>query len=111
MGHNSKNRILAWVLAASMTLGSFPAPALAGEQTTEAPVLMTASADAEAEAARIAAEEAAKMKCFTMLEQVTDQMEREGALPKLLQDGNADGVIVLGVLAEDYLEKLRRQNS
>ena len=59
---------------------------------------------------QLAAEEAAKMKCFTMLEQVTDQMEREGALPKLLQDGNADGVIVLGVLAEDYLEKLRRES-
>ncbi len=44
--------------------------------------------------------------CFTMLEvlQLEDEMKCE--MPKLLQEKRADGLIVIGLLKDDYLEKL-----
>ncbi|MBD5500892.1 MAG: LacI family transcriptional regulator [Lachnospiraceae bacterium] len=42
-------------------------------------------------------------ECFTMLEVLTIDMEQNMELPKLLREHKAEGLIILGLLKEDYL--------
>ncbi len=44
--------------------------------------------------------------CFTMLEVLQREDLQNGEMPKLLQEKKADGLVVIGLLAEDYLRKL-----
>lgn len=45
-------------------------------------------------------------ECFTMLEVLTSDMEREGELPKLLKECKVDGMVVIGKLSQSYLDAL-----
>lgn len=49
---------------------------------------------------------AAQKKCFTMLEVLGSKEEDTAIGPKLLQEHKVDGLIILGVLKENYLEKI-----
>ena len=44
--------------------------------------------------------------CFTMLEVLQEEDEINCEMPKLLQEKRADGLVVIGLLKEDYLQKL-----
>lgn len=48
----------------------------------------------------------AKMGCFTMLEVLSDEDERNLVYPKLIGDGNVDAVVIMGALSEGYLAML-----
>lgn len=47
--------------------------------------------------------------CFTMLEVVEAQEEQELAMPKLLQEGKVDGLIIIGRLSRKYLDFLDQE--
>lgn len=49
---------------------------------------------------------AVKQNCFILLEIISEEEEREQALPKLLQESKVDGLFVLGCMATDYLRML-----
>ncbi len=49
---------------------------------------------------------AAQKKCFTMLEVLNDEEENAALGPKLLQEHKVDGLVILGVLKENYLKKI-----
>ena len=53
--------------------------------------------------------EASVMECSTMLEIVSDEMERNGTVPRMLREETVDGVIVLGSMEEEYLKVLRER--
>ena len=55
------------------------------------------------------AQNAVERGCFSMLEVVTAQMEKQGMLPKLLTENKADGIIIIGPLDERYLGKVLRE--
>lgn len=44
--------------------------------------------------------------CFTMLEVLQKEVEEKYEMPKLLQEKRADGLVVIGLLPEEYLQKL-----
>ncbi|MDD6812153.1 MAG: LacI family DNA-binding transcriptional regulator [Lachnospiraceae bacterium] len=44
--------------------------------------------------------------CFTMLEVLQQEVEEKCEMPKLLQEKRVDGVVVIGLLKEEYLQKL-----
>ncbi len=46
---------------------------------------------------------AVSKECFTMLEIINQQNEQEQIMPKLLTEDKADGLIIIGLLKEDYL--------
>lgn len=46
--------------------------------------------------------------CFTLMEVVSEEMERECELPRLLREQKADGIIVIGRLFDKYLTFLNR---
>ncbi len=48
--------------------------------------------------------EAAAGDCFTVLEVLSRDMEQRRELPKLLQENAAEGIIILGLLRDDYME-------
>ncbi|MDO4617274.1 MAG: LacI family DNA-binding transcriptional regulator [Lachnospiraceae bacterium] len=50
--------------------------------------------------------EASGRNCFTMLETITDEMESECMQPQCIKSGNIDGIILIGYLAEHYLETI-----
>ncbi len=52
------------------------------------------------------ATKAAAKECFTLLEVLSLQREQELEMPKLLQEGTINGLIIIGLLKEDYLKKL-----
>ncbi len=52
------------------------------------------------------AQDAVERGCFSMLEVLTAQMEKENVLPKLVTENKVDGVIVIGELAQRYLSGL-----
>ncbi len=52
------------------------------------------------------AQKALQKDCFTMLEVLEADDEKALILPKLLQEEKVDGMIVIGLLNEDYLEML-----
>lgn len=45
-------------------------------------------------------------KCFTMLEIVNSEDERQGVLPKLVTEEKVDGVIFLGSLSDSYIKMI-----
>lgn len=47
-------------------------------------------------------------ECFTMLELVAYEKERQLEMPKLLRENKVDGLIIIGLLKEKYLEMLRQ---
>ncbi len=53
------------------------------------------------------AQNALSKGCLATLEVVAAQNEKELVLPTLIRENKVDGIIVVGVLAEDYLERLR----
>ncbi len=53
-----------------------------------------------------AAMAAVQMGCFTMLEVLKEEEEERRQMPKLLQEKKADGLIIIGLLREPYLERL-----
>ncbi len=46
-------------------------------------------------------------ECFTMLEILNQQSEQEKAMPKLLIEDKVDGLIIIGLLKEDYLAMIQ----
>lgn len=52
------------------------------------------------------ATKAVSKECFTMLEVLSSENEQKLELPKLLQEDKAEGLIVIGLLKEDYLNLL-----
>lgn len=50
---------------------------------------------------------AVSRECFTMLEILSHQGEQEMTMPKLLSEDKADGLIIIGLLKEDYLAMIR----
>ncbi|MCM1135897.1 MAG: LacI family DNA-binding transcriptional regulator [Clostridium sp.] len=46
--------------------------------------------------------------CFTMLEILSRESEQGMELPRLLAEGRADGLIIIGLLKEEYFETVRR---
>ncbi|MBQ8596945.1 MAG: substrate-binding domain-containing protein [Lachnospiraceae bacterium] len=52
------------------------------------------------------ATKAVSKECFTMLEMLSQKSERELQMPKLLVEDKVDGLIVIGVLKQDYLDML-----
>ncbi|NLL76683.1 MAG: LacI family transcriptional regulator [Clostridiales bacterium] len=52
------------------------------------------------------AQRALQKDCFTMLEVLGIDEEKSLALPKLLQEEKVEGMIVIGLLSDDYLEML-----
>lgn len=57
------------------------------------------------------ATKAVAKECFTLMEAVSEEMERIRELPKVVQEQKADGLIVLGRLSEGYLEFLKKNVS
>jgi DNA-binding LacI/PurR family transcriptional regulator len=51
---------------------------------------------------------ATKDGCFSMLEVVQPEEEKDCVLPKLLQEKKADGLIIIGRVKEEYLAQLQR---
>lgn len=51
-------------------------------------------------------QKALQRECFTMLEVLTNEDEKKRVLPKLLQEDRVDGMIVIGLLEDEYLERL-----
>lgn len=49
---------------------------------------------------------AARMGCFTMLEELSDEDAKKLVYPKLIGDGNVDAVVIMGALNEKYLAML-----
>lgn len=52
---------------------------------------------------------AVKNNCFTMLELISGQSEKNMELPKIIEEKKVDGVIIIGKMESDYLELLNRQ--
>lgn len=48
--------------------------------------------------------------CFTMLEVISAENEKNKTLPRLIEDKKVDGVVVIGRLDEKYLDNLKDQN-
>ncbi len=49
--------------------------------------------------------------CFTMLEVVTADTQKQRALPRLVTDKKVDGLMVIGRLDEKYLDNIKRYTS
>lgn len=49
--------------------------------------------------------------CFTMLEVLEMEDEQNGIMPKLLQEKKADGLVIIGILQEEYLRRLQEYAS
>lgn len=49
---------------------------------------------------------AVKRECFTMLEILSVPAEQELEMPRLLKENKADGLIILGLLKEDYMSMM-----
>ena len=55
--------------------------------------------------------EAMKLGCFVMLEIIDVEMEQNYVMPKVLSEEKADGIIVLGRMAEYYLDFLNEHSN
>lgn len=49
-------------------------------------------------------------ECFTLMEVISTGMEFTRELPKLVQEQKADGIVVIGRLADEYLEVLNEKS-
>ena len=54
------------------------------------------------------ATKAVSKECFTLLEVLSMQNEKEMILPKILQEEKIDGLIIIGMLSSDYLSLIER---
>ena len=54
------------------------------------------------------ATKAVSKECFTLLEVLSMQNEKELVLPKLLQEEKIDGLIIIGMLSSEYLSLIER---
>ncbi|MCM1154799.1 MAG: LacI family DNA-binding transcriptional regulator [Roseburia sp.] len=57
------------------------------------------------------AKAAVQKGCFTLLEVLETEDERDCIMPKLLQEKRADGLLIIGLLEEKYLERLHEYAS
>lgn len=57
------------------------------------------------------AKAAVQKGCFTLLEVLEPEDEQNCVMPRLLQEKRADGLVLLGILNDDYLERLHRYAS
>lgn len=57
---------------------------------------------------QMVATKAVDKECFTMLEIVNMKDEYETKMPKLLQEDKVDGLIIIGLMKEDYLSRLEQ---
>lgn len=55
---------------------------------------------------QMVATKAVSKECFTLLEVVSMEDEQEAKMPKLLQENKVDGLIIIGLMKENYLSKL-----
>ncbi len=51
---------------------------------------------------------ASKKQCFTMMEIVNRDMEKNGILPKILMDVELDGFIIIGWMEHSYIKKITK---
>lgn len=54
---------------------------------------------------------AVKKECFTMLEVISSEQEKNLELPKLLKEKKVDGIILIGRPNKDYLAKIREKET
>lgn len=54
------------------------------------------------------ATKAVAKECFTMLEVLSQKNEQDLEMPKLLQEDKVDGLIIIGLLKEDYLAMVQQ---
>ena len=54
---------------------------------------------------------ASKSQSVTMLEALGQENEEKGILPKIVRDKNVDGLIVVGWINEEYIQKLVRETT
>lgn len=54
---------------------------------------------------------AVKKECFTMLEVISSEQEKNLELPKLLKEKKVDGIILIGRPNKDYLARIREQET
>lgn len=52
---------------------------------------------------------AVSKECFTMLEVLSSKSEQNLELPKLIQENKVDGLIIIGLLKEDYLALIEQK--
>lgn len=57
---------------------------------------------------QVVATRAVAKECFTMLEIVSMKDEQDVVMPKLLQEDKVDGLIIIGLMKEDYLTRLEQ---
>lgn len=51
-----------------------------------------------------------KYECYGILELLTDNTRRDKMLPRILQEGKVDGVILLGITDEKYIQFLMKES-
>lgn len=56
---------------------------------------------------QMVATRAVAKECFTLLETISDTMENENEMPKLVSEQKVDGIIVVGRLEDTYLQFLK----
>ena len=54
---------------------------------------------------------ASKSQSVTMLEALGEENEEKGILPKIVRDKNVDGLIIVGWIKEQYIQKLVRETT
>lgn len=57
------------------------------------------------------ATKAVSKECFTMLELISSEQEKNLVLPKLIQENKVDGFIIIGMLSSQYLAMLEKNTS
>ena len=51
-----------------------------------------------------------KYECYGILELLTDSTQKDLVLPRILQEGKVDGVILLGIMDEKYIKFLMKES-
>ncbi len=49
--------------------------------------------------------------CFSMLEVVNEADEKNAAVPKLIEGGRIDGIVIIGIMREKYLKMIKESTS
>ncbi len=47
--------------------------------------------------------------CFSMFEVVSEVMEKDGTVPKIIEENKTDGIVIIGSLQEKYIKKITEQ--
>lgn len=48
--------------------------------------------------------------CFTLMEVITERMESQRLMPKLIAPGKCDGIVVVGKIDNDYLQTIEKES-